>query len=54
MRNLIIFAFALLFWSCEMQPIKEMTEQSEPTEQFAGPYQVTSVSKTTIQSLGKN
>lgn len=53
MKNLILFALVLLFLSCEMQPIEELAEQPETIEQIQGPYQVTSASKTTIQSLGK-
>lgn len=53
MRNLIFFAFILLFWSCEMQTIEEQAQEPESIQQLQGPYQVTSVSKTTIQSLGK-
>ncbi|WP_111669150.1 AHH domain-containing protein [Algoriphagus litoralis] len=53
MRNLIFLAFVLLFWSCEMQSFEELAIEPETIEQLTGPYQVTSVSKTTIQSLGK-
>jgi hypothetical protein len=53
MRNLIFFAFVLLFWSCEMQPIEELAIEPDTIEQIQGPYQVTPVSKSTILSLGK-
>jgi hypothetical protein len=53
MRNLIFFVFILLFWSCEMQTIEELAQEPDSIQQLQGPYQVTSVSKTTIQSLGK-
>lgn len=53
MRNLIFFAYVLLFWSCEMQPIEELAIEPDTIEQIQGPYQVTRVSKSTILSLGK-
>lgn len=53
MRNLIFFAFILLFWSCEMQILEELAKEPETIQQIHGAYQVTSVSKSTIQSLGK-
>jgi len=53
MRNLIFFAFILLFWSCEMQILEELAKEPETIQQLQGHYQVTSVSKSTIQSLGK-
>jgi hypothetical protein len=36
-----------------MQTIEELAQEPESIQQLQGPYQVTSVSKTTIQSLGK-
>ncbi len=53
MKKLIFFAFVLLLWSCEMQPIEELAEESEIVDQIQGPYQITPVSKNTILSLGK-
>lgn len=53
MKNLILFALVLLFWSCEMQPIEELAIEPETVEQIQGPYQVTPVGKNTILSLGK-
>lgn len=36
-----------------MQILEELAQEPESIQQLQGPYQVTTVSKTTIQSLGK-
>ena len=53
MRNLLLFAFVLLFWSCEMQTLEELGQEPETSDQLNGPYHVSQVSKNKILSLGK-
>jgi hypothetical protein len=53
MKNLILFALTLLFFSCEMQLLENLEEMPETIENTQGTYQITPVSVATIQSLGK-
>ena len=53
MRNLLLFAFVLLFWSCEMQTLEELGQEPETSEQLNRPNQISQVSKDKILSLGK-
>ncbi|GMQ29958.1 AHH domain-containing protein [Algoriphagus confluentis] len=53
MRNLIFFAFILLFWSCEMQILEELAKEPETSKQLIGHNQISQVSKDKILSLGK-
>lgn len=53
MKNLILFALTLLFFSCEMHLLENLEEMPETIENTQGNYQITPVSVATIQSLGK-